>query len=133
MSDEVHSGGCFCGAIRYQARGAPVRVSSCHCSDCRRSSGAPFLTFATFPRDSVAFTEGKPKAHRSSARAERWFCPDCGTLLAWSAIEGRDTIDLTVGGMDEPDGFAPEFHLFTRSRVNWLKLDDGLPQHETWP
>ena len=133
MAETVHAGGCYCGAVRYEARGAPVCVGTCHCTDCRRSSGAPFLTSAAFPRDKVTFTSGAPALFRSSARATRGFCAACGCQLLWRSNDDDGLLDLSVGSMDVPGALPPQFHMFVRSRVKWLRLDDGLPQHETFP
>ena len=132
MTEPFVEGGCHCGAIRYRADGAPLRVNHCHCLDCRRTSGAPFETWATFKTDDVSFTKGTPKTYRSSAQAERRFCPECGTQLVWQSLKSKDEIDLTAGSMDAPERVTPAYHLFVRSRIAWIHTDDGLPEYEAW-
>ena len=62
-------GGCLCGRVRYRVAGAPVRVTHCHCTLCRRSAEAPFLTWATFRAAAFAVTRGAPAAFRATAKA----------------------------------------------------------------
>lgn len=124
---ETHQGGCLCGAIRYSVSGKPVRSTNCHCSECRKAAGSPFVTWAEFPAGAVDFIQGKPALYRSSDKAERGFCPDCGTALTFSYIDG-DTMDLTVATFDDPEAFSPDDHIWTSERISWLRMDDGLPR-----
>ncbi len=132
MTEQIIEGGCRCGAIRYRARGEPLWVNHCYCLDCRGTSGAPFMTWATFKTEDVSFTKGEPRVFPSSETAERRFCPDCGTQLVWAAKSTPERIDLTAGSMDEPGRLRPDYHLFTRRRIAWLHLDDGLPEYQEW-
>lgn len=122
-------GGCFCGAVRYQISAANFDVAHCHCRMCRRSSGAPFVTWATVPRQSFAFTSGAPCALDSSAHARRSFCGACGTALTFQRTDQRGWIDVTVGSLDEPDALMPARHIWTSSQLGWLHIDDDLPRH----
>jgi len=124
-----HRGGCFCNAIRYRASGKPTYVNHCHCTDCRRTSGAAFVTWATFPADKLAFIKGEPAELQSSARAVRTFCGRCGTPLTWRAHATPGEIDVTVATMDHPNNFQPQEHTWTQSQVSWLHVEDGLPRY----
>lgn len=123
------TGGCFCGAVRYDAgEGRLDDVAHCHCSMCRRTTGAPVVTWAAVPRADFRFTAGAPTAFRSSARATRWFCPRCGAQLAF-ALDGDATLDVTVATLDDAAAVAPDRHIWTSSALPWLRLDDHLPRH----
>lgn len=74
------TGGCHCGAVRYEAAGDPVYSALCHCSDCRKSAGAPMVGWALFPKDKVSVT-GEVASYASSEHATRQFCARCGTGL----------------------------------------------------
>jgi hypothetical protein len=124
------AGGCACGAVRYRARGVPRDQTLCHCVDCRRACGAPAVGWVTFDADEVEWTGGL-KERRSSARAIRGFCADCGTQLSFRLVSAPREIDLTLGSLDEPNGIAPRDHTYTRSQCSWLRLADGLPRFET--
>jgi hypothetical protein len=73
------SGGCFCARIRYETAGAPFNETNCHCSICRRTTGAPFVTWFSVPRSQFRFIRGEPARFRSTPKGTRSFCPACGT------------------------------------------------------
>jgi hypothetical protein len=122
------SGGCACGAVRYRVRGTPFDECICHCIDCRRASGAPLLAWSTFLTEDVEWI-GEPKIRRSSARARRGFCPECGAQLAFYTDARPQEIDLTLASLDEPETVTPKRHLYIKSRIAWIAVADGLPQH----
>jgi hypothetical protein len=128
MAAEVQ-GGCLCGTIRYRAAAPPIRTVHCHCSLCRRASGAPFLTWVAFPAEAFAFTKGTPAVYHATDKAERTFCPACGTQLTFRHVESRHMVDVTVGSLDDPDAVAPGDHIWTSAQVAWLHMDDGLPRY----
>ncbi|WP_244936498.1 GFA family protein [Methylobacterium currus] len=124
--DAVISGGCRCGAVRYEARGKPRNVTVCHCADCRGATGAPMVGWLTVRRDSCRVT-ADPAWFRSSPRAERAFCPSCGTPLAYRADDLPDEIDLTLASLDDPERFPPRDHVWVSRRLSWVALPPGLP------
>jgi len=126
---EEITGGCFCGAVRYRVKGATRDVSHCHCGICRRTSGAPFVTWATFPAARFAFTSGTPAELHSTPRAVRQFCAACGTALTFRETARPGSVDVTVGSMDRPDAIVPAAHIWTASQLSWLRLGDDLPRH----
>jgi hypothetical protein len=123
-------GGCLCGAVRYRLEGPPLRADYCHCRVCQRAAGAPVVAWGTWPADRFAWSRGEPKSYASSARGERWFCPGCGTPLAFVDRGDPTLVDVTLASLDEPAAFPPECHAWTTSRVPWLELADGLPRHD---
>jgi GNAT superfamily N-acetyltransferase len=122
-------GGCFCGAVRYRISGVSLDVAHCHCAICRRTSGAPFVTWATVPRESFAFTSGAAAELHSTPHARRGFCGACGTALTFQRTDDRAWIDVAVGSLDEPEGLVPTRHIWTASQLSWLHIDDDLPRH----
>jgi hypothetical protein len=122
-------GGCFCGAIRYEAGGAPFDQTNCHCSICRRTTGAPFVTWFSVPGPEFRFVQGVPTQFRSSPKATRSFCPRCGTQLTFEHDEASDEIDVTTCSLDDPERLPPEDHTCTSSKLRWVQLADGLPQY----
>ena len=121
------TGGCFCGRVRYEVLGAPYNETSCHCSICRRTTGAPFVAWFSVARSQFRLT-GEPTRFRSSPKATRSFCPECGTQIAFELEGAGDEIDVTTCSLDEPERVAPADHTRTSSRLAWVKLADGLPQ-----
>ena len=126
----VITGGCLCGNIRFEITKPAIDSGYCHCKICQRFSGAPIVSGATFPRDGVRFTKGEPTYYRSSAIAERGFCPSCGSSLTFKPIARRwtDWIFIFGGSLDEPTPYPPQWHLGIESHVQWLPLTDELPK-----
>lgn len=119
-------GGCLCGALRYEARGEPCNITHYHCMDCRRRSGAAFVTWASPRRGDFVFTKREP--HERAGRF-RSFCRHCATPLLFRASPEADEIDVTVCSFDDPNAVSPADHTWTGDRLQWVYLDD-LPADE---
>jgi hypothetical protein len=128
MSSSEFPGGCLCGSVRYAARAVPIDVGYCHCRVCQRSSGAAVVAWVSFPTDSFEYTKGSPASHRSSTQASREFCAGCGSQLLFRA-DGRPRVDVNVGSLDRPEALAPEYHIWTESRIPWFDTTDCLPRY----
>jgi hypothetical protein len=115
-------GRCFCGQVRYRAGGHPHDETSCHCSICRRTSGAPFVAWFTVRKADFAFLSGEPTRFQSSAHGTRTFCPRCGTPLTFESTRAPDEIDVTTCSLDEPDRVPPRDHTQTATRLPWVEL-----------
>ena len=127
MNSTPIQGGCLCGDVRYEASGAPFDITHCHCEDCRRSSGAPFVTWASFRRSGFRFTAGNPREVHWAGRF-REFCKACGTQLTFLASPDSEEIDVTVCSFDDPAIVEPADHTWTEDRLPWVKIADGLPE-----
>ncbi len=119
-------GGCFCGFLRYQVRGTPTCETNCHCSICRRTTGAPFVTWFTVLASAFTFTAGSPSRFRSSEHGTRSFCPRCGTQLTFHPTRAAGDLDITTCSLDDPERVPPRDHTRTSSQLSWVKLSDGL-------
>lgn len=126
---QVFEGGCLCGAIRYRSTAAPVRGVICHCSMCRKHSGAPILAFVHFPRDAFTWVKGEPTRYRSSQYAERGFCPKCGSSLSIHEEVLEDRVQVTLGSLDEPNRAKIDDHVWTVDRIGWFDVQDDLPRY----
>lgn len=130
---EAVGGGCQCGRTRYTAQGVPRDACFCHCSSCRRASGALLVAWGTFAFDGFRVLPGGAYAlHRSSPPVERGFCSACGTPLTYRHLERATEIDVTLASLDEPGRFEPECHIWVEDRVPWLRIADGRPQYPRW-
>lgn len=123
------SGGCYCGLIRYEAADQPFDETNCHCSFCRRTSGAPFVTWFSVRRSLFRLLSGTPTIFKSTAKGARRFCPRCGTHLTFEHEDYPDTIDVSTCSLDHPDSLPPKYHIHTNNRLDWIKLADGLPEY----
>ncbi len=125
------TGGCLCGAVRFEIDQPPIDTNYCHCRMCQQFTGAPVVAATTFPRDAVRFTHGEPKYYKSSLIAERGFCGDCGSGLVYSPIVARwsDWLGIFTASLDNAADFAPAWHLGVESQmIPWLDLHDDLPR-----
>lgn len=130
MSDEIITGGCLCGAVRFELTGTPYLTAYCHCRMCQRTSGSIVTSWADFKEDRFRCTSGEIKYYKSSRYAERGFCNDCGSTLAQRPLEG-DWIAIATGSFDQPEKFPMREHSGTESQIPWLEIEDDLPRKTT--
>ena len=127
-NEERFEGGCLCGALRYRATARPLRGVMCHCSMCRKHSGAPALAFVHFPATAFAWLSGEPSWYRSSPYAARGFCAACGSTVAMREEVLDDRVQICVGSLDEPHRVRIDDHVWTQERVAWFEVKDELPR-----
>lgn len=126
---QVLSGGCQCGAVRYEASGKPKWIAHCHCAGCRSQVSGAYATWIAFPADEVRFMEGAPKLFASSPGVERGFCAECGTPLTYAGPKWRGELHLLVGSLDNPDEVTPTIHAYFAEALEWVQPGDGLPRY----
>ena len=127
------TGRCQCGAIRYEAEGEPVYSALCHCSDCRRSAGAPMVGWALFAKDTLRVT-GEPRHYASSENVMRQFCGNCGTGLFYSnAVAFPGMIDIQTATFDDPAVFPPAVHVQWADAAPWMETVHNLPKFDRYP
>jgi hypothetical protein len=122
------TGGCRCGAVRFEAEGAPEHSTLCWCTECRRSAGAPVVLWTLFGRDQVRIT-GTPTSYESSPGTIRQFCGTCGTGLFYlneQIFPGKT--DIQGAAFDEADAFAPVAHIQVADAPGWRPSMAELPQ-----
>ena len=103
------TGGCLCGAVRYQAEADPMRAVICHCVTCRRVSGAPMMCFVHFP-----------------AEAFRWYVD-----LRRYGSEAQAHEARLGDSLDTPERARPDDHVWTKQQLPWLRIEDDLPRFPT--
>jgi hypothetical protein len=127
-------GGCHCGGVRYAVEGEPIRVGICHCTDCRRHSGAPIVAWAIFPEAQFRLLKGAPVAYASSEHGRRYFCPTCGTGIHYTNADMfPGLVDIQVATLDDPDPFAPIEQIQVAERIGWMANAHALPAYERFP
>lgn len=131
------TGGCNCGAVRYEIAGAPLAVIACHCTSCRRQSGAAFSVNLVVRADKMrvdgALASWMDPDTESGAPIERQFCAQCGSPVRSVPTAAPKMIALKAGTLDAPEVFAPQMHIWTRSALPWVAVPDGLPRFEKGP
>ncbi|MBI1683003.1 GFA family protein [Caulobacter hibisci] len=131
------SGGCNCGAVRYVIASPPVAVIACHCTSCRRQSGAAFSVNLIVRADTMS-VEGELASWldpdtESGAVIDRQFCGACGSPIRSVPTAARQMIAVKAGCLDTPESFAPQMHIWTRSALPWATIPEGLPRFEKGP
>ncbi len=119
------TGGCLCGAVRYEVRGPLREVVNCHCGQCRKTHGN-VAAYTSAARADLVLTEDRGlKWYASSDFARRGFCGDCGASLFWEPL-GEARIAIAAGGIDAPSGLETVRHIFTAHMGDYYEIDDGL-------
>ncbi|WP_298952120.1 GFA family protein [uncultured Methylobacterium sp.] len=120
------TGGCACGAVRYEAHGTPWHETLCHCPTCRRVAGAPAVAWFTVRRADLRLVAGTPRVFRSSPGVARGFCGECGTPLTYARDDLPDEIDVTTASLDDPAALPPRDQTQLAHRLPWIEAP-GLP------
>lgn len=129
-----HAGGCHCGAVRYEVNGDVLHSALCHCSDCRKSSGAPAVAWAGFRAEDFRVTQGEARTINSSGSAYRNFCPTCGSGLFYTNEDMLPGIvDVQIATFDDPEAFPPQAHIQTAERLHWMEDMSALPSFARFP
>jgi len=121
-------GGCFCGAVRYEAEAALKEAYYCHCRACQRTSGAPAEIGVLIKPGTLKFTKNEPKFFATSPFGGRGFCEHCGSRLIWMSPENAEWTNVTVGSLDHPEQVVPVEHNCVESQLPWYQLADELPR-----
>lgn len=116
-------GGCLCGAVTFTVAGPPRPVIACHCGQCRKTSGN-YVAATSALRTCVTIL-GVPRWYRTSERARRGFCANCGTPLFWDGP--GENLSIFAGALDQPTGLTLKGHIFCADKGDWYELTDDLP------
>jgi hypothetical protein len=133
---DTFEGRCGCGAVRYRMESAPMFVHCCHCRDCQRQTGSAFVLNALIETNRVTLLSGETAPHlmpTDSGRPHTVFrCTACGTAM-WSEYGGVQPLRFVrVGTLDEPSALPPDVHIYTRSKLPWVALPEGVPVFEAY-
>lgn len=128
------TGGCHCGAVRYELSGPPNDVALCHCVDCRRNAGAPVMAWAGYGEDKLTITKGDPKTFRMSPVSHRSFCADCGTGLFYRNSDMLPgAVEVQSATLDDPEAAAPSLQIQVAERLSWMKTAHEIPEIDRFP
>jgi len=133
MTDRPLTGGCQCGAVRYEIVGPPLVAALCHCRSCRRAHAAPAVAWAMFEEARVRFEGAAPAQYRSSTEGTRSFCGTCGTPICFRATYLPGLVDIAIGSLDRPEALPPALHFWDSERLPWVAFADDLPRHAEFP
>lgn len=131
------TGGCACGAIRYETTAEPVVMFHCHCRDCQRASGGPFTSFVIVPAEAFTFSQGSVRLHDSPSHrggmTHRAFCADCGSPILAKTDANPDIVAIRTASLDEASWFNPQMDVWTSDAHSWDQMNPALPKFEKYP
>ncbi len=127
------SGGCACGAIRYECSAEPIFSLNCHCRDCQRATGAAYASILRVPVIAFRVTKGEARFYTVTADSgntvSRGFCSNCGAPL-FSRLSGMpDVIGVRAGSLDDLSWHRPAADIFTKSAQPWDYMNPELPKY----
>ena len=122
-----HAGGCLCGAVRYRFGARPWAINACHCMDCKKLTGATNLLMILGPREAFSF-EGAVERYRKRAdsgnEADIVRCAKCGVRLWHEPVSAPQLVIFAAGTLDDPRWVVPTSHIFTRSALPGVVIQD---------
>jgi hypothetical protein len=129
----IHSGSCLCGRVRYELLEEPFVLANCHCSICRKSHGAAFVTHAVVPETAFRIVDGAADlgGFPSSPGYMRMFCRTCGSRLFERTPRG--IVSVAAGTLDTTPEGRPGLHFFVADKAPWFQISDDLPQFAQEP
>jgi len=129
------TGGCACGAIRYEVSARPITMFNCHCRDCQRTTGGAFTPVVYVPAKAFKITKGSPRYYSTPSAMvghdKRGFCPECGSRLFGGETEHGQGI--TASSLDDPSLFKPGVNMWISDAQPWDHMDPSLPKFEKYP
>jgi hypothetical protein len=128
----LYTGGCLCGAVRFEIT-EPIRhIVYCHCSQCRKAQGSAFATNGIVSASGFRFLSGADNltGFESSPGQNKYFCKACGSPILSKTESKPDQVRVRIGTIDSAIAERPEAHIFATSKANWETIAGDLPQFE---
>jgi hypothetical protein len=139
MAREPITGGCVCGAVRYEIASRPLAMLRCHCRTCQMTSGGPYTPNVLVPADKFRLTKGEMRYYATDkingGKHRRGFCAECGSRLTGAETEGQESrwVGVSAASLDDPGLFKPTMDIFTSHAQSWDVMDPALPKHPEYP
>ena len=130
------TGGCLCGAVRYEAETGQMFGGHCHCIDCQKSSGTGHSSHMAVPQSAVSISGETTKfvaPTDAGNSVSRHFCPTCGSPVFSTNSSMPDLLFLRASCLDDPEVFQPGVVVYTKSRPSWDQVGQGLPEFAAMP
>ena len=128
------TGGCLCGAVRFELNGPIEVINYCHCSRCRRRTGSAFATVVHAQLEDFRFVAGEEGI--ATFVPEGWnrrsFCRTCGSPLP-GLNEADGEVGIPAGLLDQDPGARPSLHIMVSSKAPWYEISDSVVQHDEFP
>ncbi len=128
-------GSCLCSRVRFEVL-EPLRpFGNCHCSMCRKATGAAFWTCGPATVSSFSWLSGEDTVawYESSPGSRRGFCSNCGSTLVMRDRAFPDTIGFSIAALDTNPATGPVMNIFVGSKAPWFDITDALPSYHEVP
>lgn len=137
MTTLPQTGGCMCGALRYELSAPPVMIYNCHCTNCQKISGSAFNTSVIVAETALRFTAGAPArvewvSDQGTTRSGL-FCGTCGTRIVNGGVPSTGVFSLRAGTLDDTSWVQPVGDTFTSSAQPWVTFVEGGLRFERAP
>jgi hypothetical protein len=131
------TGGCMCGAVRYECSAEPMMSANCYCKDCQRSSGGALASVLVVPKEAFKLTKGEPKHYEVTAdsgnKVSRGFCTNCGSPILSLLTGMPNVVAIKAGSLDDPASFKPAANVYMASAPAWAPIRTDLRRFEKMP
>jgi hypothetical protein len=131
------TGGCACGAVRYESTAAPMMMLHCHCRDCQRATGGGHSLLVVVPTEAFRVTRGEARWHASPSEARgmtrRAFCAECGAPVFGAPDAAPHIRALHAASLDDPSIFRAEMDVWTADALPGTAMDPTVPKFEKYP
>jgi len=128
------TGGCICGAVRYESAAAPLLMLKCHCRDCQQISGGAYVPAVIFPLRAFKITQGALQHYATPSLGGshnlRGFCAQCGSRLTGAENPEKGILGVVASSLDDPSLFKPQMDIFVCDAQPWDLMDPALPKHQ---
>lgn len=129
MNERLLKGRCLCGAVEYAVKDAFAHAAMCHCTDCRRATGAAFKPFAGIGRNALSVTRGGSDVMQYGGEPDHdVHCSHCGSLL-YSVVREGEYVHVAMGTLVDDPSIRPTEHIFVSSKAPWFQITDELPRY----
>ena len=133
----IYSGGCACGAIRYETTSEPIAENHCQCRDCQKRSGTGHGSYLGFAQRADMTITGEAKNWQVTADSgnEKFhaFCPVCGTPVYVTFAAMPEVIAVHAASLDDPGQFNPQMVTYSVRGHVWDAMDTALRKFERMP
>ncbi len=128
MTEQIWTGGCQCGAVRFQTAVLVDNAHICHCRMCQKAVGNYFAALVGTPKAKLIWTRGTASRFRSSASVDRGFCGTCGTPLFYDDV-ASENMGLAIGALDQPYKVMLKTQDGIEGRMPWFAFITSLPEN----
>ncbi len=130
----MYTGGCLCGAIRFEIRGPIRNIVLCHCSECRKAQGSAFASNGIVNSDAFEILTGTDmlSGYEATPGQTKYFCKQCGSPIMSKSESKPDQVRVRLGTIDSDITERPSAHIFVTSKANWETICGDLPQYESY-